>query len=134
MHNTRPMSGKSGFHPCTACNPNIPQEDKHTLCAWCLGVQHATLALERDVACSIMRLSSPRGVQGGWEEASQLAQEDTLSIAASGEGASSSDMQVGEPPAEDEPGFELASEARARPLSSSVSALMGHVAALLQVP
>ncbi|MGH0135277.1 UNVERIFIED_CONTAM: hypothetical protein FKN15_061392 [Acipenser sinensis] len=31
--------------------------------------------------------------QGGWKEASQLAQEDTLSIAASREGASSSDMQ-----------------------------------------
>ncbi|MGH0143409.1 UNVERIFIED_CONTAM: hypothetical protein FKN15_016740 [Acipenser sinensis] len=62
----------------------------------------------------------PRGVQGGWEEASQLAQEDTLSIAASGEGASfSSDMQVGEPPAEDEPGFEVASEAIPPPRCSS---------------
>ncbi|MGH0164960.1 UNVERIFIED_CONTAM: hypothetical protein FKN15_048084 [Acipenser sinensis] len=43
---------------------------------------------------------SPRGVQGGWEEGSQLAQEDMLSIAASGEGTSFfSDMQVGETPA-----------------------------------
>ncbi|MGH0164962.1 UNVERIFIED_CONTAM: hypothetical protein FKN15_048086 [Acipenser sinensis] len=43
---------------------------------------------------------SPRGVQGGWEEASQLAQEDMLSKAASGEGTSFfSDMQVGETPA-----------------------------------
>ncbi|KAK6483274.1 C-X-C chemokine receptor type 1-like [Huso huso] len=40
-------------HPCTACNANIPQEDKHTLCARCLSIQHATLALERDMACSI---------------------------------------------------------------------------------
>ncbi|MGH0189147.1 UNVERIFIED_CONTAM: hypothetical protein FKN15_033060 [Acipenser sinensis] len=48
-----PMSGKSGFHPCTACNANIPQEDKDTLCVRCLGIQHATLALERDMACSI---------------------------------------------------------------------------------
>ncbi|MGH0119252.1 UNVERIFIED_CONTAM: hypothetical protein FKN15_029621 [Acipenser sinensis] len=78
---------------------------------------------------------SPRGVQGGWEKASQLAQEDTLSIAASGEGASfSSDMQVGEAPAEEEPGFEVASEASPLPLSSSVSALMGRAAAFLQVP
>ncbi|MGH0140942.1 UNVERIFIED_CONTAM: hypothetical protein FKN15_025397 [Acipenser sinensis] len=36
----------------------------------------------------------PRGDQVGWDEASQLVQEETLSIAASGEGASfSSDMQ-----------------------------------------
>ncbi|MGH0185487.1 UNVERIFIED_CONTAM: hypothetical protein FKN15_018122 [Acipenser sinensis] len=59
MHNTRPMSGKSGFHRCTACNANILQEDKHTLCAWCLGVQYATLALERDVACSICEAFQP---------------------------------------------------------------------------
>ncbi|MGH0139752.1 UNVERIFIED_CONTAM: hypothetical protein FKN15_043173 [Acipenser sinensis] len=38
---------------------------------------------------------SSRGDQGGWEEASQLVQEDMLSIVASGDGASfSSDMQV----------------------------------------
>ncbi|MGH0162788.1 UNVERIFIED_CONTAM: hypothetical protein FKN15_043332 [Acipenser sinensis] len=173
------MSGKSGFHPCTACNANIPQEDKHTLCAQCLGVQQATSALEREMSCSIcaafqprvkehrlvrqvlhpqwpdhwrllephspssmtcprtpcwtspMRRPplyslpisagekgeaaqvlellaspssvaapiaippSPRGAQGRWDEASQLVQEDTLSIAASGDGASfSSDMQL----------------------------------------
>ncbi|MGH0158209.1 UNVERIFIED_CONTAM: hypothetical protein FKN15_062904 [Acipenser sinensis] len=76
---------------------------------------------------------SPRGVQGGWEETSQLAQEDTHSIAASGEGASS-DMQVGKPPAEEEPGFEVASEASAPCCRSSVSALMGCAAAFLQVP
>ncbi|MGH0162913.1 UNVERIFIED_CONTAM: hypothetical protein FKN15_043838 [Acipenser sinensis] len=40
------------FHACTACNANIPQEDEHTLCVRCLGVPHATMALERDVACS----------------------------------------------------------------------------------
>ncbi|MGH0152022.1 UNVERIFIED_CONTAM: hypothetical protein FKN15_068901 [Acipenser sinensis] len=79
--------------------------------------------------------ASPRGVQGGWEEVSQLAQEDTLSIAASGEGGSfSSDMQVGETPAEEEPGFKVATEASAPLLSSSVSALMGRAAAFLQVP
>ncbi|MGH0138476.1 UNVERIFIED_CONTAM: hypothetical protein FKN15_076907 [Acipenser sinensis] len=77
----------------------------------------------------------PRGDQGGWEEASQLAQEDMLSIAAYGEGASfSSDMQVGEPPAEEEPGIEVASEASAPQLSSSVSALMGCTAAFLKFP
>ncbi|MGH0178801.1 UNVERIFIED_CONTAM: hypothetical protein FKN15_077968 [Acipenser sinensis] len=152
MQNTKSMSGKSGFHPCMACNVNIPQKDKHTLCARCLGIQHATLALKREVACSICAAFQPRvkenrleratkassassvagpstalrakepllhdlsqdplldipmhrppvvaphlrrregGDQGGWEEASQ--QEDTLSIAASGDGASlSSDMQ-----------------------------------------
>ncbi|MGH0156666.1 UNVERIFIED_CONTAM: hypothetical protein FKN15_031853 [Acipenser sinensis] len=42
-----------GFHPCTACNTNIPQEDKHSLCVRCLGVQHATMALEKEVACNI---------------------------------------------------------------------------------
>ncbi|MGH0170767.1 UNVERIFIED_CONTAM: hypothetical protein FKN15_003977 [Acipenser sinensis] len=51
---------KSGFHPCTACNANIPREDKHTLCARCLGVQHATLALKRDVANSICTAFQPR--------------------------------------------------------------------------
>ncbi|MGH0172539.1 UNVERIFIED_CONTAM: hypothetical protein FKN15_063033 [Acipenser sinensis] len=202
MQNTRPMSGKSGIYPCTACNANIPQEDKHTLCVWCLGVQHAILALERDVACNICEAFQPRvkearlerakrasstssmagpsaalgapepllhdlsqdpllgildaqaacsrspslrarrvkrskqardimdlkaqmaqGVQGGWEEASLPAQEDMLSIAASGEEASfSSEMQVGKTPAEEEPGFKVASEASAPPLSSSVSA------------
>ncbi|MGH0153925.1 UNVERIFIED_CONTAM: hypothetical protein FKN15_068763 [Acipenser sinensis] len=81
---------------------------------------------------------SSRRDQGGWEEASQLVQKDTLSIVASGDGASfSSDMQVRgelEPHAVEEPGFEVASEASAPPLSSSVSALMGHAAAFLQVP
>ncbi|MGH0126193.1 UNVERIFIED_CONTAM: hypothetical protein FKN15_026667 [Acipenser sinensis] len=38
---------------------------------------------------------SPRRDHGGWDEASQLVQEDMLSIAASGDGASfSSDMQI----------------------------------------
>ncbi|MGH0146617.1 UNVERIFIED_CONTAM: hypothetical protein FKN15_041228 [Acipenser sinensis] len=70
---------------------------------------------------------SPRGVQGGWEE-------DTLSIAASGEEASfSSDMQVGETPTEEEPGFEVASEASAPLLSSSVLPLTGCAVAFLQV-
>ncbi|MGH0142659.1 UNVERIFIED_CONTAM: hypothetical protein FKN15_069838 [Acipenser sinensis] len=69
------------------------------------------------------------GVQGGWEEASQLVQEDMLFIAVSGEEASfSSDMQVVKPPAE------VASEASSPPLSSSVLALMGRAAAFLQVP
>ncbi|MGH0140395.1 UNVERIFIED_CONTAM: hypothetical protein FKN15_005156 [Acipenser sinensis] len=79
---------------------------------------------------------SPRGHQGGWEEVSQLAQEDMLSIVTSGDGAScSSDMQVGgepEPPAEEEPSFEVALEASGPPLLNS--ALMGHAAAFLQVP
>ncbi|MGH0135908.1 UNVERIFIED_CONTAM: hypothetical protein FKN15_060351 [Acipenser sinensis] len=52
------------------------------------------------VAAPIATSPSPRGVQGRWKEASQLVQEDTLSIVSSGEGASfSSDMQVGAPPA-----------------------------------
>ncbi|MGH0133340.1 UNVERIFIED_CONTAM: hypothetical protein FKN15_067227 [Acipenser sinensis] len=81
---------------------------------------------------------SPRGDQDGWDEASQLVQEDMLSIAASGEGACFfSDMQVGgelEPPVEEEPGFEVASEANAPLMSSSVLALMGRSAAFLHVP
>ncbi|MGH0157234.1 UNVERIFIED_CONTAM: hypothetical protein FKN15_037046 [Acipenser sinensis] len=47
-------------------------------------------------------LQGPDGPGKFREEASQLAQEDTLSIVASGEGVSfSSDMQVGETPAEE---------------------------------
>ncbi|MBN3274129.1 ATP5H synthase, partial [Polyodon spathula] len=65
MHITRPLSGKSGFHPCTACNANILQEDKHTFCAQCLSVQHTTLALERDVACSICGAFHPQ-VKEAW--------------------------------------------------------------------
>ncbi|MGH0157717.1 UNVERIFIED_CONTAM: hypothetical protein FKN15_038389 [Acipenser sinensis] len=193
-----PSRCKSGFHPCTAFKAKIPHEDKNTLCARCLGVQHATIALERKMACSICAAFQPRirenrlematransmssvagpsaalgspeplhhelsqdplldipdaqdpvvaphplrqegGDQGGWEEASQLAQEDTLSIAASEDRASfSSDMQVGgepKPPAEEEPSFEVASEASTPPLSDSVSALMGRASAFLQVP
>ncbi|MGH0140990.1 UNVERIFIED_CONTAM: hypothetical protein FKN15_018825 [Acipenser sinensis] len=53
----RPMPG---FHACTACNTNIPQEDNHTLCVRCLGVPYATMALERDVACSICEALQPR--------------------------------------------------------------------------
>ncbi|MGH0160144.1 UNVERIFIED_CONTAM: hypothetical protein FKN15_058588 [Acipenser sinensis] len=67
---------------------------------------------------------SPKGVQGGWEGLPQVGQEDTLSIAASGDEASfSSEMQVGETLAEEELGSESASEASTTPLSSSVSAL-----------
>ncbi|MGH0173357.1 UNVERIFIED_CONTAM: hypothetical protein FKN15_064662 [Acipenser sinensis] len=73
MHNTRPMSGKSGFHPCTACNANIPQKDKHTLCAQCLGVQHATLVLERDVACSICVAFQPRVKEARLERATKAS-------------------------------------------------------------
>ncbi|MGH0127894.1 UNVERIFIED_CONTAM: hypothetical protein FKN15_052296 [Acipenser sinensis] len=76
---------------------------------------------------------SPRGDQGEREEVSQLAQEDTFSTAAS----FSSDMEVGgepEPPAVAESNFEVASEASVPPLSSSISALMGHTAAFLHVP
>ncbi|MGH0116552.1 UNVERIFIED_CONTAM: hypothetical protein FKN15_014752 [Acipenser sinensis] len=69
MQNTRPMSGKSGFHPCTAFKSNILQEDKHTLCVRCLGVQHATLALERDVACSICAAFQPRVKEARLERA-----------------------------------------------------------------
>ncbi|MGH0157977.1 UNVERIFIED_CONTAM: hypothetical protein FKN15_045842 [Acipenser sinensis] len=49
-----------GFHACTACNASIPQEDNHTLCVRCLGVPHATMALERDVACSICEAFQPK--------------------------------------------------------------------------
>ncbi|MGH0123701.1 UNVERIFIED_CONTAM: hypothetical protein FKN15_019404 [Acipenser sinensis] len=57
MHTVHPVQAvfgaehsgfKTGFHACTSCRAKIPQEDRHTLCAWCLGVQHATLALERE--------------------------------------------------------------------------------------
>ncbi|MGH0161957.1 UNVERIFIED_CONTAM: hypothetical protein FKN15_076193 [Acipenser sinensis] len=69
MQNTKLMPGKSGFHSCMACNTNIPQEDKHTLCARCLGIQHATLALEREVACSICAAFQPRVKENRLERA-----------------------------------------------------------------
>ncbi|MGH0143904.1 UNVERIFIED_CONTAM: hypothetical protein FKN15_050247 [Acipenser sinensis] len=78
MQNTRPMSGKSGFHPCTACNANIPQEDKHTLCVWCLGVQYATLALERDVACSICEAFQPRVKEACLERATRVSSASSM--------------------------------------------------------
>ncbi|MGH0144924.1 UNVERIFIED_CONTAM: hypothetical protein FKN15_039614 [Acipenser sinensis] len=67
------MSGKSGFHPCTACDANVPQEDKHTVCAQCLGVQHATLALERDGACSICVAFQPRVKESRIERATKTS-------------------------------------------------------------
>ncbi|MGH0133089.1 UNVERIFIED_CONTAM: hypothetical protein FKN15_046010 [Acipenser sinensis] len=54
------MSGKTGFHACTSCRAKIPQEDRHTLCALCLGVQHAILTLQREVACNICAAFQPR--------------------------------------------------------------------------
>ncbi|MGH0163920.1 UNVERIFIED_CONTAM: hypothetical protein FKN15_046174 [Acipenser sinensis] len=63
---------------------------------------------------------SPRGVQEGWEEVSQPVQEeDMLFIATSVEGAAfSSDMQVGETRAEEEPGFEVPWTPPAKPRQS----------------
>ncbi|MGH0117271.1 UNVERIFIED_CONTAM: hypothetical protein FKN15_032238 [Acipenser sinensis] len=80
MHNTRPMSGKSGFHPCTACNANIPQEDKHTLCARCLGVRHATLALERNMACSICEAFQPRVKEACLERATRASFTSSMTV------------------------------------------------------
>ncbi|MGH0160264.1 UNVERIFIED_CONTAM: hypothetical protein FKN15_058952 [Acipenser sinensis] len=185
------MLSKTGFHACTSCRANIPQEDKHTHCAWCLGIQHATLALERErwpavprpqwpdcqrllepqnpssmnrpgtlwtsrhkrprswswgcgwsrrcqsILPQVQYPPTPRGYQGEQEEAPQMAQEDTLSIAPSWDSVSfSSGMEVGgelEPPAEEEPSFEVASEASAPPRSDSTSALMGRAAAFVQM-
>ncbi|MGH0152652.1 UNVERIFIED_CONTAM: hypothetical protein FKN15_043533 [Acipenser sinensis] len=77
----------------------------------------------------------PQGAQEGWEGSPQLAQEDALSIAASGDAASfSSDMQVGDTLTEEEPGSECVSEANSTLLPSSVSALIERAAAFLQVP
>ncbi|MGH0121019.1 UNVERIFIED_CONTAM: hypothetical protein FKN15_068715 [Acipenser sinensis] len=36
------------------------REDKHTLCVRCLGIPHATMALERDLACSVCEAFQPR--------------------------------------------------------------------------
>ncbi|MGH0122669.1 UNVERIFIED_CONTAM: hypothetical protein FKN15_045479 [Acipenser sinensis] len=131
-------------------------QGQDTLCAQCLGIQHATLAPEREVACSICASfqprvkenssntapttvpSFPRGDQGEQEETSQLAQEDTLSIVASWDAASfSSGMEVGgepKPPPEAEPSFKVASEASTQPLSDSTLSLMECAAVFLQVP
>ncbi|MGH0116145.1 UNVERIFIED_CONTAM: hypothetical protein FKN15_074786 [Acipenser sinensis] len=156
------MSGKSGFHPCTACNTNIPQDGKHTLCARCLGIQHATLALERDLACSICKAFQRRVKEARLERATRassassmaglsaalgapelllhdLSQDPLLGIHNAQASHSRSPSlqtrrvqhskqlrdimdlkaqmaQVGEPPAEDEPGFKVASEASATPV------------------
>ncbi|XP_058885870.1 uncharacterized protein LOC131737915 [Acipenser ruthenus] len=67
------MSSKTGFHACTSCRANIPQEDRHTLCARCLGVQHATLALEREVACSICVAFQPRVKENRLEWATRVS-------------------------------------------------------------
>ncbi|MGH0125947.1 UNVERIFIED_CONTAM: hypothetical protein FKN15_025167 [Acipenser sinensis] len=78
MQNTRPMSGKSGFYPCTACNASIPQEDKHTLCARCLGVQHAILALKRDLACSICEAFQSRVKEAHLERATRASSASSM--------------------------------------------------------
>ncbi|MGH0119139.1 UNVERIFIED_CONTAM: hypothetical protein FKN15_052968 [Acipenser sinensis] len=78
MQNTRPMSGMSGFHPCTACNAKIPQEDKHTLCVRCLGIQHATLALKMDVACSICEAFQPRVKEARLERATRASSASSM--------------------------------------------------------
>ncbi|MGH0162223.1 UNVERIFIED_CONTAM: hypothetical protein FKN15_070887 [Acipenser sinensis] len=62
----RPMPG---FHACMACNASIPQEDNHTLCVRCFGVPHATMALERDVACSVCEAFQPRVKEARLERA-----------------------------------------------------------------
>ncbi|MGH0157316.1 UNVERIFIED_CONTAM: hypothetical protein FKN15_033108 [Acipenser sinensis] len=82
MQNSRPMSSKSVFHPCTACNANVPQEDKHTLCVQRLGVQHATLALEREVAFNICEAFQP------WVKEARLGRATRASFASSMAGPS----------------------------------------------
>ncbi|MGH0121906.1 UNVERIFIED_CONTAM: hypothetical protein FKN15_077097 [Acipenser sinensis] len=69
MQNTELMSVKSGFHPFMACKARIPQEDRHTLCVRCLGIQHAILALEREVDCSICAAFQPQVKENRLERA-----------------------------------------------------------------
>ncbi|MGH0133083.1 UNVERIFIED_CONTAM: hypothetical protein FKN15_045384 [Acipenser sinensis] len=52
-----------------ACNASIPQEDNHTFCVRCLGVPHATMAIERDVACSVYKAFQPRVKEAHLERA-----------------------------------------------------------------
>ncbi|MGH0168983.1 UNVERIFIED_CONTAM: hypothetical protein FKN15_055776 [Acipenser sinensis] len=62
------------FHnPCMACKAKLPHEDKHYLCARCLGVQHATLALKRDVACSICAAFQPQVRENRLERATRAS-------------------------------------------------------------
>ncbi|MGH0151504.1 UNVERIFIED_CONTAM: hypothetical protein FKN15_052691 [Acipenser sinensis] len=65
------MSSKTRFHACTSCSANMPGEDRHTLCAQCLGVQHATLALKREGACSICTAFQPRVKESMLERATR---------------------------------------------------------------
>ncbi|MGH0172634.1 UNVERIFIED_CONTAM: hypothetical protein FKN15_063722 [Acipenser sinensis] len=82
MHTVHPVQAvfgaehsgfKTGFHACTSCRAKIPQEDRHTLCAWFLGIQHATLALEREVACSICVDFQPRVKENRLERATRAS-------------------------------------------------------------
>ncbi|MGH0173129.1 UNVERIFIED_CONTAM: hypothetical protein FKN15_064630 [Acipenser sinensis] len=41
----------------------MPQEDGRTLCVWCLGVQHATLALGDETLCDICRSFQPQVIR-----------------------------------------------------------------------
>ncbi|RXM31756.1 hypothetical protein EOD39_16613 [Acipenser ruthenus] len=123
MHKARPMSGS---HPCMDIMDLKAKMTKVLELFPCPGPA-APIAIPSP--------PSPMGVQEGWAGSSQLVQEDTLSIATSGDGASfSSEMQVGETLAEEEPGSESVSEASTTPLSSSISALVGRAAAFLQLP
>ncbi|MGH0120404.1 UNVERIFIED_CONTAM: hypothetical protein FKN15_039207 [Acipenser sinensis] len=67
------MLSKTGFYACTSCRANIPQENRHTLCALCRGVQHATLALEREVACSICMAFQPQVKENRLERATRAS-------------------------------------------------------------
>ncbi|MGH0132977.1 UNVERIFIED_CONTAM: hypothetical protein FKN15_020895 [Acipenser sinensis] len=59
--------------PPLYCKAKIPPEDKHTLCAQCLGVQHATLTLKRAVTCIICAAFQPRVRENRLEKATRMS-------------------------------------------------------------
>ncbi|MGH0147053.1 UNVERIFIED_CONTAM: hypothetical protein FKN15_049239 [Acipenser sinensis] len=54
------MTSIPWFHACTSCKANMPLSDKHPLCVWCLGVQHAIEAMGREDFCDLCMAFQPR--------------------------------------------------------------------------
>ncbi|MGH0152804.1 UNVERIFIED_CONTAM: hypothetical protein FKN15_023576 [Acipenser sinensis] len=70
-----------------ACYVNIPQEYKHTICARCLSIKYATLALERDVACSICEAFQPRVKEARLERATKTSSASSIAGSSAALGA-----------------------------------------------
>ncbi|MGH0165114.1 UNVERIFIED_CONTAM: hypothetical protein FKN15_057379 [Acipenser sinensis] len=54
------MTSIPWFHACTSCKANVHLSDKHPLCVQCLGVQHATEAMDREDFYNLCAAFQPR--------------------------------------------------------------------------